>query len=144
VLTEIGAVDLEIPRDRAGSFTPAIVPKGTTRLAKFNENIVAFYRFVRAWSNSGVIPGEAKRTEYVSQALAEALTAEAGDEAPPMGRQARHNRRRRGPPAHRTRRHMTHGGALVGCIPGSVEDTRPRDGGTGCRFRPGIRRRGRI
>jgi putative transposase len=43
VLSEIGAVDLEIPRDRAGSFTPAIVPKGTTRLAKFNENIVAFY-----------------------------------------------------------------------------------------------------
>jgi putative transposase len=43
VLTDIGAVDLEVPRDRAGSFTPAIVPKGTTRLAKFNENIVAFY-----------------------------------------------------------------------------------------------------
>lgn len=43
VLTDIGAVDLDVPRDRAGTFTPAIVPKGTTRLAKFNENIIALY-----------------------------------------------------------------------------------------------------
>jgi putative transposase len=43
VLTEIGAVDLDVPRDRAGSFEPRIVPKGTTRLAKFNENVIALY-----------------------------------------------------------------------------------------------------
>lgn len=43
VLTEIGAVDLDIPRDRNGTFEPQIVPKGTTRLAKFNENIVHLY-----------------------------------------------------------------------------------------------------
>lgn len=43
VLTEIGAVDLDVPRDRAGSFEPKIVPKGTTRLAKFNENVIALY-----------------------------------------------------------------------------------------------------
>jgi putative transposase len=43
VLTEIGAVDLDIPRDRDGSFEPKIVPKGTTRLAKFNENVIALY-----------------------------------------------------------------------------------------------------
>jgi putative transposase len=43
VLTEIGAVDLDIPRDRDGTFEPKLVPKGTTRLARFNENIVALY-----------------------------------------------------------------------------------------------------
>ena len=43
LLTEIGAVDLDIPRDRDGTFMPAIVPKGVSRLAKFNDNIIAFY-----------------------------------------------------------------------------------------------------
>jgi transposase-like protein len=43
VLTEIGAVDLEVPRDREGSFIPKIVPKGASRLGRFNENIIAFY-----------------------------------------------------------------------------------------------------
>jgi putative transposase len=43
VLTEIGAVDLDVPRDRNSTFEPAIVPKGATRLAKFNANVVALY-----------------------------------------------------------------------------------------------------
>src|SRR5207342_1336492 len=32
LLTEIGGIDLEVPRDRAGSFSPQIVRKGQTRL----------------------------------------------------------------------------------------------------------------
>jgi len=43
VFTEVGAIDLEVPRDRNGTFEPKLVPKGTTRLAKFNENIVHLY-----------------------------------------------------------------------------------------------------
>ena len=43
VLTEVGAVDLDVPRDRNATFEPAIVPKGATRLKGFNENIVALY-----------------------------------------------------------------------------------------------------
>ena len=43
VITEIGAVDLDVPRDRAGTFDPKIVPKGVTRLKGFNENVVALY-----------------------------------------------------------------------------------------------------
>jgi putative transposase len=43
VLTEVGPVDLDVPRDRDGSFDPKLVPKGTTRLGKLSENIVAFY-----------------------------------------------------------------------------------------------------
>lgn len=41
--TEIGTIDLDVPRDRNGEFEPKIVPKGTSRLAGFNERIVALY-----------------------------------------------------------------------------------------------------
>jgi putative transposase len=43
VLTDIGAVDLAVPRDRAGSFESQIVRKGQTRLKGFNERIIALY-----------------------------------------------------------------------------------------------------
>lgn len=43
VLTDVGAIDLEVPRDRNGDFEPRIVPKGTTRLKGFNDRIVALY-----------------------------------------------------------------------------------------------------
>jgi putative transposase len=43
VLTDIGAVDLAVPLDRAGTFEPQIVRKGQTRLDGFNERIIALY-----------------------------------------------------------------------------------------------------
>ena len=43
VLTEVGPVDLDVPRDRNGSFEPQIVPKGARRLERFNANIIALY-----------------------------------------------------------------------------------------------------
>jgi len=43
VLTEIGPVDIDVPRDRNGSFEPKLVPKGARRLDKFNSNIVRLY-----------------------------------------------------------------------------------------------------
>jgi len=43
VLTEVGAVDLTVPRDRNGSFEPPIVRKGQTRLDGFNDRIIALY-----------------------------------------------------------------------------------------------------
>lgn len=43
VLTEIGAVDLDIPRDRNGTFDPKLVPKHARRLEGFNDNIVHLY-----------------------------------------------------------------------------------------------------
>jgi len=41
--TDIGTIDLEVPRDRNGEFEPRIVPKGTSRLKGFNERIIALY-----------------------------------------------------------------------------------------------------
>ena len=39
VLTEDGEVDLAVPRDRNGSFEPAIVPKGERRLDGFDDRV---------------------------------------------------------------------------------------------------------
>ncbi|MEU6024575.1 transposase [Micromonospora sp. NPDC047134] len=39
VQTEVGPVRIQVPRDRAGSFTPRIVPKHARRLDGFNEAI---------------------------------------------------------------------------------------------------------
>lgn len=43
VLGEDGALSLSIPRDRAGTFEPQIVPKGMTRLPAMNEQIISLY-----------------------------------------------------------------------------------------------------
>jgi putative transposase len=43
LLTDVGAVDLAVPRDRAGSFDPKIVRKRQRRLEGFNERIIALY-----------------------------------------------------------------------------------------------------
>jgi transposase-like protein len=43
VHTEVGPVRLEIPRDRAGSFDPQIVPKHARRVGGFDEAIISLY-----------------------------------------------------------------------------------------------------
>ncbi|WP_203980623.1 transposase, partial [Micromonospora phaseoli] len=43
VQTEVGPVRIQVPRDRAGSFTPRIVPKHVRRLDGFNEAILSLY-----------------------------------------------------------------------------------------------------
>jgi putative transposase len=43
VLTDIGAVDIDVPRDRIGTFEPALIPNGSSRLAGFNERIISLY-----------------------------------------------------------------------------------------------------
>ncbi|WP_230533798.1 IS256 family transposase [Salinispora arenicola] len=43
VQTEVGPVRIQVPRDRAGSFAPRIVPKHVRRLDGFNEAILSLY-----------------------------------------------------------------------------------------------------
>lgn len=43
VRTEIGEVRIEVPRDRQGSFEPAIVPKHQRRLAGFDQAVISLY-----------------------------------------------------------------------------------------------------
>jgi putative transposase len=40
---EFGELDLETPRDRNGSFEPAIVSKGQTRFIGFDDKIISMY-----------------------------------------------------------------------------------------------------
>jgi putative transposase len=43
VLTDDGEIDLSIPRDRAGTFEPVLVPKGVTRVEGFDARIISLY-----------------------------------------------------------------------------------------------------
>jgi transposase-like protein len=43
VLGEDGEIDLSIPRDRAGTFEPQLVPRGVTRLDGFDDKIISLY-----------------------------------------------------------------------------------------------------
>jgi putative transposase len=43
VHTEVGPVQVQVPRDRAGGFEPKIVPKHARRVAGFDEAIISLY-----------------------------------------------------------------------------------------------------
>ena len=43
LLTEDGAVEISVPRDRAGSFEPQLIPKGQTRFDGFDDKILSLY-----------------------------------------------------------------------------------------------------
>ena len=43
VRTEIGDVRIQVPRDRAGSFEPVMVPKHARRLTGFDEQVISLY-----------------------------------------------------------------------------------------------------
>ena len=43
VLSDSGRIELEVPRDRDGSFEPKLVRKGQRRLAGFDEKVIALY-----------------------------------------------------------------------------------------------------
>jgi len=43
VLTEDGPIELDIPRDREGSFEPLLVPKHVRRVTGFDDKVLAMY-----------------------------------------------------------------------------------------------------
>jgi putative transposase len=43
VASEVGDLELDIPRDRAGTFEPALVPKGSRRVGGLDEMIISLY-----------------------------------------------------------------------------------------------------
>src|SRR3954471_19914118 len=43
VSTSVGAIELDTPRDRQGSFTPRLVPKGSRRLGGLDDMIISLY-----------------------------------------------------------------------------------------------------
>ncbi|WKK27747.1 IS256 family transposase [Streptomyces olivoreticuli] len=43
VLTDVGALEVDVPRDRNGDFEPQIVPKNARRLSGFDEQVLSLY-----------------------------------------------------------------------------------------------------
>jgi putative transposase len=43
VQTEVGPIDVKVPRDRAGTFTPMLVPKNARRLGGLSDVIISLY-----------------------------------------------------------------------------------------------------
>ena len=43
VQTAAGAAEVSVPRDRAGSFEPITVPKGTRRVTEFDDMVIGLY-----------------------------------------------------------------------------------------------------
>ena len=43
IATEVGPIELNVPRDRAGTFTPMLVPKGARRAGGLDEMIISLY-----------------------------------------------------------------------------------------------------
>jgi putative transposase len=43
VLTDDGALPVAIPRDRAGTFEPLLIPKHERRLPRFDQNVISLY-----------------------------------------------------------------------------------------------------
>jgi putative transposase len=43
VASQVGDVELDIPRDRDGTFSPSLVPKGSRRLSGLDEMIISLY-----------------------------------------------------------------------------------------------------
>ena len=43
VLTDDGAIPIAVPRDRAGTFAPQLIPKNARRLPRFGQNVLSLY-----------------------------------------------------------------------------------------------------
>jgi transposase-like protein len=43
VASQVGDLELDIPRDRDGTFSPTLVPKGSRRLSGLDEMIISLY-----------------------------------------------------------------------------------------------------
>lgn len=71
MLTELGAVPVEMPRDRDGSFTPKIVQKRQQRLDRIDEIVLPL-------TARGLTTGECPRTSPMCMARRSARTRSAG------------------------------------------------------------------
>lgn len=79
VTTEIGKVTVDIPRDREGTFTPAVVPKHQRRLAGFDEAVISLYAKGMTTGDIAAHLEEVYDTE-VSRDLISAVTSKVAEE----------------------------------------------------------------
>ena len=55
-MTDDGSVDLEVPRDREGTFEPQLIPKHARRFTGFDDKIRALYARASGWPMLGRAP----------------------------------------------------------------------------------------
>lgn len=79
VQSEFGELPLDIPRDRAGSFEPQIIPKHQRRLAGFDDKVLALHAKGLTTRDIQDIVGELYGVE-VSASLVSQITAESDGE----------------------------------------------------------------
>lgn len=58
VRTEIGDLTIQVPRDRAGTFAPVVVPKHQRRIAGFDEAVISLYANRKPTTHTATGPNE--------------------------------------------------------------------------------------
>ncbi len=69
VSTQVGDVELATPRDRDGSFTPRLVPKGSRRLGGLDEMIISLYAGAMTMRDIGHHPATTIGTELSHETI---------------------------------------------------------------------------
>lgn len=80
LLTDSGAIELEIPRDRDGKFEPLLVAKHQTKLDGFNEKVISLYAKGMSVSDIKMQLSELYGGAEISTALISKITDEVLDE----------------------------------------------------------------
>lgn len=80
LLTEDGALELEVPRDRNGMFEPVLVPKRSTRIEGLDDKIISLYAKGMSVNDIKIQLEELYAGAEVSTSLISRITAEIMDE----------------------------------------------------------------
>ncbi len=80
LLTEDGVLDIEVPRDRQGSFEPKLIEKRQTRLDGFNDKIISLYAKGMSVNDIKIQLQELYGGIEISNALISEITDEVIDE----------------------------------------------------------------
>jgi len=80
LLTEDGALELEVPRDRNGGFEPVLVPKRSTRIEGLDDKIISLYAKGMSVNDIKIQLEELYAGAEVSTSLISRITAEIMDE----------------------------------------------------------------
>jgi len=80
LLTEDGALELEVPRDRNGGFEPVLVPKRSTRIEGLDDKIISLYAKGMSVNDIKIQLEELYAGAEVSTSLISRITTEIMDE----------------------------------------------------------------
>jgi len=97
VLTEVGPVEIEVPRDRGGSFEPQIVKKRQRRLSGVDEMVLSLAESAEALSAAADELSTAASAHTRDEVATSPQEPVGGGPCPPRGRGSRRGSRARPP-----------------------------------------------